>query len=72
MEKPMNVQKYFLTECMVVEMMEPYDDAKGILQETHYIPFKFNFAKGISRQVNYSKNILFQNFINRAIRDVKK
>lgn len=57
---------------MVVEMNEPYDDVRGVMQETHLIPYKFNFAANTSKQVDYSKNIYFQNFINKAIRVVKK
>ena len=72
MEKPLNVQKYFLTECMVVEMNEPYDDVSDYMPETHEIAFRFNFATNTSKEVNYSKNVHFQNFLNRAIRVVKK
>jgi hypothetical protein len=49
LEKPLNVQKYFLTECQVVEMNESYEDQFGILQETHSTPFSYNFAYGTSR-----------------------
>ena len=68
----MAVQKYFLTEIMVAEINESFLGMQYLLQETHVVPFKFNFAVGTSRYVKYSDNQLFKNFLNKAIRDVKR
>jgi hypothetical protein len=71
-EKPQSVQKYFLLQCMVVEMSAPFDDSRGVMQETHSVPFSFNFAKGTSKYINYMSSDLFKNFINKSIREVKR
>ena len=71
-EKPGSIQKYFLTEVQVVELMEATEEQEGKLGETHNVPFKFNFANGTSRQVNYLSSDYFNNFLNKAIRQIKK
>jgi len=72
LEKPLNVQKYFLTECQVVEMNESFEDELGNLQETHSTQFSYNFAYGTSRCISYNQSVHFRTFLNRAIREVKK
>ena len=72
LEKPGSIQKYFLTEVQVVEMKEAPEEAEGKLDETHSVPFKFNFANGTSRQVNYLASDYFNSFLNKAIRQIKK
>ena len=72
LEKPGNVQKYFLTEVQVVEMNEAPDELEGRLGETHSIPFYFNFTNGTSRNINYLASTNFNIFLNKVIRQIKK
>lgn len=72
LEKPMSVYKYFLTECLVVEMNEPFNDCPSDLRDWHSVPFQYNFAQGTSKYVNYYSSVHFRNFIDRAIREIKR
>jgi len=52
-EKPLSILKYYLTECMIVEMNQPFDEPAGDFGESHTVPFSYNFARGTSKQVRY-------------------
>ena len=49
-------------------MKEASDEWEGKLDETHSVPFRFNFANGTSRNVNYLASDYFNSFLNKAIR----
>ena len=53
-------------------MNEASEEAEGRMGETHSIPYKFNFAQGTSRQVNYLASGQYNMFLNKIIRQIKK
>ena len=72
LERPSCVQKYFLTEMQVVEMLDAGFDEPATPGKTHSIPFKYNFSTGTSRELDYTASHEYQKFINKAIRGVKR
>ena len=67
LEKPVSVQKYFLTEVQVVEMTESLDGLSNRLQT----PFRYNFCLGTSKYVDYYASREFVNFLKKAVATVK-
>ena len=67
-ERPSGVHKYSLTSVLVAEMLAAEDDAPAKLNETHTIPFEFNFMAGSSRHCNYLSMPSFHIILNKAIR----
>lgn len=67
-ERPSCVHKYSLTEVMVTEMLQADDEEVAVENETHKIPFSFNFMGSSSKSVNYAALPTFHTFLNMAIR----
>jgi len=57
MEKPIIVQRYFVTEVKVVELNEI--GGSTCLQEI----FGFNFVQATTKEVNYSASVKFKKFL---------
>jgi len=75
LERPVNCQKYFLTEVQVLELNEICGEAeelsspRSIGSESKLVmPFRFNFTQGTSREVDYSASTEFLNFITKAVK----
>ena len=71
-ERPSCVHKYSLTEVMVVEMLHASEEAEAKLNETHKIPFAFNFMNGSTKALDYQALPSFHSFVNKAIRQIKR
>ena len=71
-ERPSCVHKYSLTEVMAVEMMQADEERAAELNQTHFIPFHYNFMANSSRHCLYLACPDFHEFLNRAIRQIKR
>lgn len=71
-ERPTTVQKYFLTEVQLVEMKESLDEEPAQHGKTHTVPFRYNFSSGTSKELNYLNVPEYHQFLNKAVRQIKR
>jgi hypothetical protein len=66
-EKPLSVQRYYVTEVQVIELNETRDFLIRAMT-----PLTVNFTEGTSRSLNYGNSEEYKKFLLDAIKAVKK